>query len=202
MKKRKYTAKLLCSFLMLVQMIALTACDIHYLAYEPQETVKEFFHGIETKDEDILVKYIENDTINLLLNTKGSEKQKDRLYDSLFQNLSYKIVSVKTDEEKVKSTIEVEVTNHNFNKVFSRYADAAYDYLDSNLYNNHFTKKELNRKCFKMFVDEAEKIAKNGKDVTKTIAIELESNGNYGWKMILSDELAKAITGNLSIPVL
>ena len=60
----------------------------------------DFFKGLKTKNEDVLILYTENEDINMLLHSKGKEADLNKMYDSIFKNFSYKILSTEKNEEE------------------------------------------------------------------------------------------------------
>lgn len=138
-------------------MITLGLAGCSFTMTEPEEIVNDFFQGLKTKNEDTLILYTENEDINMLLHSKGDEKVLNRLYESLFSNLSYKILSVKKNKEETKATVEVEVSNADFSNVLKKYQDKAYNYMQANLYSGDMTKKKLNAKCLELFTKQVEK---------------------------------------------
>ncbi len=195
-------------FFSILMTLGLTGC---YLTLtEPEEVVTDFFQGLETKDEDALILYTENEDINMLLHSKGSEKEMDAMYESLFRNFSYHILSTQKNEEETAATVEVEITNADFSKALKRYQDKAYQYMSDHLYSDDMNKKNLNKKCLSIYVDQVEKIAKkaekaqdSGKNAlqSQTVTIDLTKNDNYSWDMDLTEEMMETILGGLIIPL-
>lgn len=216
MKKR------IAAIIALIMTLSLTGCSLSLT--EPEEIVNDFFQGLKTKNEDTLILYTENEDINMLLHSKGDEEVLNRLYEGLFENLSYKILSVKKNKEETKATAEVEISNADFSKVLKKYQDKAYSYMQSNLYSGNMTKKKLNAKCLELFTQQVEKVsdkaAKARKKAreetseaskttktkvkgiqTQTITINLTKNDNYSWDMELTEEMMEIILGGLIIPL-
>lgn len=184
-------------------MMTLSLAGCSFTLTEPEEIVDDFFQGLKTKNEDTLILYTENEDINMLLHSKGDEEVLNQLYESLFENLSYKILSTKKNKEETKATVEVEVSNADFSNVLKKYQDKAYDYMQSNLYSGNMTKKKLNAKCLELFTKQVEK-ASDAKDdglKTQTITINLTKNDNYSWDMELTEEMMEIILGGLIIPL-
>lgn len=181
-------------------LLALAACGCNLTLTEPEEVVTDFFDGLKTKNEEVLALYGGNEDLHMLLHSKGSQKTLDKLYVGLFENFSYKILSVKKNEEETKATAKVEVSNADFSHVLSRYRSASYDYMQANLYAN-LSKKTLNAKCLSLFVKQVKKAAKKTDRKTETLTINLTKNENYSWDMELTEEMMGSIMGGLIIPL-
>lgn len=183
--------------------LALGLCGCNLTLTEPEEIVTDFFEGLKTKNEEVLALYMENEDIHMLIHSKGSSKQLDKLYESLFQNFSYKILSVKKNGEngqETKAVAEVEVSNADFSKVLKKYQEESYDYMQANLYSN-LSQKTLNAKCLELFVNQVKKAAKKADMDKETLTINLTKNENYSWDMELTEEMMSTIMGGLIIPL-
>lgn len=210
----------------LIMTVVLAGCSLTLT--EPEEIVNDFFQGLKTKNEDTLILYTKNEDINMLLHSKGDEEVLDQLYQSLFENLSYKILSVKKNKEETKASVEVEVSNADFSKVLKKYQDKAYSYMQANLYSGDMSKKKLNAKCLELFAEQVEKVSDKATKArekasetkeeagtetketekseidgiqTETITISLTKNDNYSWDMELTEEMMEIIMGGLIIPL-
>ena len=82
------------------------------------------------------------------------------MYDSIFKNFSYKILSTEKNEEETQATVTAEVSNVDFSKVLKNYQKRAYNYMQDNLYSGNLSKKKLNAKCLSIFANQTEKPAK------------------------------------------
>lgn len=180
--------------------LVLGACGCNLTLTEPEEVVTDFFEALKTKDEKVLALYGDNEDLHMLLHSKGSQKNLDKLYDSLFQNFSYRILSVKKNEEETSATAKVEVSNADFRKVLKKYQKASYDYMQANLYAN-LSKETLNAQCLTLFVQQVKKAAKKADMDTETLTIHLTKNENYSWDMELTEEMMNTIIGGLIIPL-
>ena len=168
---------------------------------EPEQVVEEFFKGIKTKDMDTLILYTKNEDINMLLHSAGNQEDLDLMYDSLFKNYSYKIVSVVKNEEESAAEAKVEVTNADFSKVLEKYQKKAYQYMENNLYSGNMSKKELNKKCMSIFAQQVKAASESEKTSTSTLTVHLDKNDNYSWNMKLTEEMMEKIMGGLIIPL-
>lgn len=183
--------------------LTLGLCGCNVTLAEPEETLTNFFDGLKAKDEEALVYYAENEDIHMLIHSSGDKKQLNKLYESVFQNFSYKILSVDKNGDngrETKATAKVEVSNADFSKVLEKYKKTSYDYMQANLYAN-LSKKTLNAKCLELFVKEVKKAAKKADMKTETLTIHLTKNENYKWDMELTEEMMNAILGGLIIPL-
>ena len=72
----------------------ISLCSCTFTMTEPEVIVNDFFKGLKTKNEDTLILYTENEDINMLLHSKGNQKDLDKIYDSLFKDV-YKRQSLK-----------------------------------------------------------------------------------------------------------
>ncbi len=200
--------KKIAAIIAILMTFSLTGC---YLTLtEPEEVVTDFFEGLKTKNEDALILYTKNEDINMLLHSKGNEEALDNMYESLFRNFSYRILSTKKNEEETAATMEVELANADFSKVLKSYQKEAYNYMERNLYSGDMSKQALNKKCLEIFAAQVEKTAKKAENAepgsknapqTQTITINLTKNDNYSWDMELTEEMMEIILGGLIIPL-
>lgn len=193
--KRRFGALLVLTAVML----ALCGCSLTLT--EPKEVVNDFFKGLKTKNEDVLILYTENEDINMLLHSKGKQADLNKMYDSIFKNFSYKILSTEKNEEETQATVTAEVSNVDFRKVLKNYQKRAYNYMQDNLYSGNLSKKKLNAKCLSIFANQTEKASESTKLQTETITINLTKNDNYSWDMQLTEEMMEIIMGGLIIPL-
>lgn len=167
-------------------------------AVSPEDAATEFMEGLSAGNDQVVVKYMENDYVNLLENT-GNDKTTDRLYKGLFRNFGYEITdsASKNDVAVVKMT----VTNSDFSNVEEDFNEAAYQYITGNLYDEDVTnKKKLSKECLDIYIEQIEKTAEEGKTKDKTIFLPMRSNGYYGWEVLVDDKIMKRILGGLKIP--
>ena len=193
--KRRFGALLVLTAVML----ALCGCSLTLT--EPKEVVNDFFKGLKTKNEDVLILYTEDEDINMLLYSKGKQADLNKMYDSIFKNFSYKILSTEKNEEETQATVTAEVSNVDFSKVLKNYQKRAYNYMQDNLYSGNLSKKKLNAKCLSIFANQTEKASESTKLQTETITINLTKNDNYSWDMQLTEEMMEIIMGGLIIPL-
>lgn len=187
--------KIIVFLLAILMAVAFASC----VEQEPPENeVKIFLDALKTKDMSELQKYADNPHLNVLLNSKGDKKVLDQLYDNVFKNFSYEIGKVKAGEEK--ATVEVKVTNCNFDGITKAYENRAYDYVVANLYSGKVKKNQLDKKCLEIYVDEVKKASDTKTKKSKTVVVTLKANDYKKWDMELNDDLMKAAMGGLKIP--
>ncbi len=182
-----------------VAILALCGCSLTLT--EPKEVVNDFFQGLKTKNEDVLILYTDNEDINMLLHSRGDEEELNRIYESIFRNFSYKILSTEKKKEETEATVTAEVSNVDFSKVLNNYQKRAYNYMQNNLYSGNLSKKKLNAKCLSIFANQTEKASQSTEVRTETITINLTKNDNYSWDMQLTEEMMEIIMGGLIIPM-
>lgn len=169
---------------------------------EPEEAADALLKGIQTCDQAVMNKYIDNKYINFLQNIETGETEKTAINTALLGDFQYEIIETGMNEEGDTAVVKVKVTNDNFGKVDNKYEDVAHEYIMDNLYSETVKdKKKLNDKCLELYIKELEKAAKGEPDLEQTIYIAMFDDGNYGWNVELSNKNAKKILGNLDIPV-
>jgi arginine decarboxylase-like protein len=169
---------------------------------EPEEAADALLKGIQTCDQAVMNKYIDNKYINFLQNIETGEAEKTAINTALLGDFQYEIIETGMNEEGDTAVVKVKVTNDNFGKVDNKYEDAAHEYIMDNLYSETVKdKKKLNDKCLELYIKELEKAAKGEPDLEQTIYIAMFDDGNYGWNVELSNKNAKKILGNFDIPV-
>lgn len=169
---------------------------------EPEEAADALLKGIQTCDQAVMNKYIDNKYINFLQNIETGEAEKTAINTALLGDFQYEIIETGMNEEGDTAVVKVKVTNDNFGKVDNKYEDVAHEYIMDNLYSETVKdKKKLNDKCLELYIKELEKAAKGEPDLEQTIYIAMFDDGNYGWNVELSNKNAKKILGNFDIPV-
>ena len=176
-------------------------CGCGFTITKPEEVASDFFQALKTKDEDVLILYTKNEDINLLLHSRGDAADLKLLYESLFKNFTYKIVSAKENKDQTGAVVKVKVSNSDFSKVLEAYQKDAYRYMQENLYSGKADKKKLSGKCMNLFAKQVENASRAKDKKTETIRISLKKNDNYGWDMALTEEVMEKIMGGLVIPL-
>ena len=166
----------------------------------PDDAVADLLDGLKAGDSSMTERYLDNQYVNLLVNAQGDEAVIERMYDALFKNFNYKIEEV--GEKNDVAVAKVTITCNDFSGVGAAYDKASYDYVMSNLYTKDIEDKDkLNAKCLDIYVQQIESAAAS-EAVTETVVfIPMTDNGNYGWNVLLTDELMQQMLGNLQLPV-
>lgn len=166
---------------------------------KPQEAVNEFLAGVTSNDPAVMEMYLDNEYVNFLENVKGDEELVADMNDAIFKNLSYEVEGVKSKGNV--AVAKVKVKTNDFSNVMDKYEDASYDYVLNNLYDDKITdKKNLNKECFRIYVEQIEKIAKKKPKHEEEIFIALSGDGYGGWNVDLTNEVMEALMGGLEIP--
>jgi hypothetical protein len=169
---------------------------------EPEETAEALLKGIQTCDQSVMDKYMDNKYINFLQNIETGDAEKTVINTALFEDFQYEILETGVNEEGDTAVVKVKVINDNFSKVDNKYEDAAHEYIMDNLYTDVVKdKKKLNAKCLNLYIEELQKIAEGEPDSEEVIYISMFDDGNYGWYAELSNKNMKKILGNFDIPV-
>ena len=174
------------------------SASVGSVAVAPEDAVHEFMDGLTSGNREIVVRYVDNEYVNMLENT-GDSETRDDLYKALFRDFSYEIVDSATKNDV--AVAKIVVTNRDFSKVREAYDEEAYAYVTGNLYDENVTnKKKLAAKCLDIYVDQIEDASQNAKVKEKTIYLPMRSNGYYGWEVLIDDKIMKRILGGLKIP--
>ncbi len=191
--------KAVAALIALIMTASLCGCSV--TIGSPESTVDEFFDALKNRDTEVLILYTDNNDINTLLNNDIDEKFMDNIYGDLMRNLSWKITSIKENEEQTEAVVTVEVTNSDFSNALKQYKAAAVDYMMDNLYKNEVTKKVMQKECMNIFAVQINNISENKEDlVTQTIEIDLTKNDSHTWDMTVTKELTKAALGGMKWP--
>ena len=166
----------------------------------PQEAADAFFKDLSGGDKQTVMTYMDNRYVNFLENVKGTDEEMDNLEDALFRNFSYEITDSASKEGV--AVVKVTVRNCDFSGVIEDYKDASYEYVTGNLYSDDVTDKEkLNKKCLDIYLDQIEKTAGTDPSYEKEVFVPMEEDGYGGWRIILNDDIMKAVLGELEIPI-
>jgi len=105
-------------------------------------------------------------------------------------------------EKNDVAVVKITVKTNDFSKVDDAYEDAAYKYIMDNLGTDKVSDTEkLNAKCVELYVKQFEKAAKGEADKETTAFVTMISDRHHGWNVILTDELMKAVLGDVDLPV-
>ena len=182
----------------------------------PAEATEAFMAGISGGDKQVTAGYADNSYVNFLTNVKGDSEDVKRLREAVFSGMDYEVLD--TLESDGLAVAKVRVTNNDFSKVMDSYEKESYDFVMDNLYDEKIEDKDyLNEKCTEIYIEQLEKAAGTGASgdkadtgasgdkagteaVEKILYIPMEDDGFYGWRIILSDKIMKAMTGNRELP--
>ena len=172
---------------------------INLVSVTPAEAAEVFLESLKTQNPKAMEKYVDNTYVSFLVNTEGDEKVTDRMNEALFKNFTYDVKKVKQKNDV--AVAKVTVTVNDFSNVMAQYSKISYDYIMDNLYEDSISDKAaLEAKCLELYVSEIEKAADSGTVVESVIFVPMVDDGYYGWNIIMTDELMKAVLGNLTLP--
>ena len=182
----------------LVTMLMQT-CVVSTVSSTPAEATEDFLAALKKQDAKVMERYMDNEYVNFLYNTEGDAKVIGEMNKALFSSFSYEVEKVK--QKDGVAAARVVVTGCDFSDVMDSYEKKSYDYIMDNLYEDDIADKDkLASKCLEMYVAEIEKVAEEAKTVETVVFIPMTEDGFYGWNVIMTDELMKAVLGNLETP--
>lgn len=165
----------------------------------PTQAAEEFMDGMIQQQQEVLDLYMDNQYVNFIANVDMDEKTAARFRESLLGGLSYEIVD--KEERDHLAVVKLTVKGNDFSGVMEDYEKASYDYVTENLYEDIVTdKKALNKKCLEIYVDQVEKVAKEGETRETTVYLPMEQDSNGVWKVLLTDEIMQQLLGDLALP--
>jgi len=165
----------------------------------PQEEVDDLMKALESQKTEVFELYADNEYVNFLNNVQTDERMSS-VYDYMFENFSYEVI--KTETKNDVAVVKITVKTNDFSKVDDAYEDAAYKYIMDNLGTDKVSDTEkLNAKCVELYVKQFEKAAKGEADKETTAFVTMISDRHHGWNVILTDELMKAVLGDVDLPV-
>lgn len=182
----------------LVTMLMQT-CVVSTVSSTPAEATEAFLAALKKQDAKVMGRYMDNEYVNFLYNTEGDADVIGKMNKALFSSFSYEVEKVK--QKDGVAAARVVVTGCDFSDVMDSYEKKSYDYIMDNLYEDDIADKDkLASKCLEMYVAEIEKVAEEAKTVETVVFIPMTEDGFYGWNVIMTDELMKAVLGNLEMP--
>ena len=165
----------------------------------PEAAVQDFLEGLRTQDQQVMAKHMDNTYINFLSNVQGDEAVVNRMNEALFRNFSYEVADI--GEKNDVAVAKVTINCNDFSGVLSAYDSASYSYVMENLYTDSIADKDaLNAECLDIYVQQIESAASQEATGEKTVFIPMIDNGNYGWNIVVSDELMTQLLGGLQVP--
>ena len=151
----------------------------------PEKTVEGMLNSLKNADFESVNKYINYDEV-----VNQSEMLKDSEMDQetqslLFNKLSWKIMNI--TKEADKASVEVEITNKDFEQIISNYTQEALKIAFS---GESFTEEEQNNKLKEQL--------KNDQIQTKTVNTTIQLIKQEGnWKVQADENLVKALLPGL-----
>ena len=179
--KEKKSGKGTFTRIIAIIIILLAIIGLIYLAIPtPEKTLNNFFNSLKNGNIEKINQYLNYDEISLekVLNegTETNEVQK-----ALFESLEWNIKSV-TEEQDI-ATIEVEVTNKDYEKAFKSYIQEMFQKF---LNNEDVSDEEQ----FDLLINEISKEETGTKTTTQTITLSKE---NGQWEVNSDDSLIEAL---------
>ena len=169
--------------LLLIVLAIVTALLL--LPETPEKTVDGMLNSLKNADFESVNKYINYDEV-----VNQSEMLKDSEMDQetqslLFNKLSWKIMNI--TKEADKASVEVEITNKDFEQIISNYTQEALKIAFS---GESFTEEEKNKKLKEQL--------KNDQIQTKTVNTTIQLIKQEGnWKVQADENLVKALLPGL-----
>ena len=167
--------------LVAIVIILLAIIGLIYLAIPtPEKTLNNFFNSLKEGNIEKINQYLNYEEISLeqVLN-EGTEK--NEVEKALFESLEWNIKSV--TEEQDTATIEVEVTNKDYEKAFKNYIQEMFQRF---LNNEDVSDEEQ----FELLINEISKEETGTKTTTQKITL-VKENGK--WKVTADDALTEAL---------
>ena len=179
--KEKKSGKGTFTRLVAIVIILLAIIGLIYLAIPtPEKTLNNFFNSLKEGNIEKINQYLNYEEISLeqVLN-EGTEK--NEVEKALFESLKWNIKSV--TEEQDTATIEVEVTNKDYEKAFKSYIQEMFQRF---LNNEDVSDEEQ----FELLINEISKEETGTKTTTQKITL-VKENGK--WKVTADDALTEAL---------
>lgn len=164
----------------------------------PEDEVSAFLDALKNKDTETLSQYVDNEHINMLINSTGDQETLNGIYDNLFKNLSFEVLSINA-EDKDNIVVSVKISNCNFKQAFANYEKKSYDYMLGALYSSKITKEKMEEKCLQIFAKEIEAASNSNTKAEATIDIKLVKNSSNNYKVAVDEPLMDAVTGGLVV---
>jgi len=179
--------------------LSMNSSVVDIVSTTPQEEAVDLMKALESQKTEVFELYADNEYVNFLNNVQTDERMSS-VYDYMFENFSYEVI--KTETKNDVAVVKITVKTNDFSKVDDAYEDAAYKYIMDNLGTDKVSDTEkLNAKCVELYVKQFEKAAKGEADKETTAFVTMISDRHHGWNVILTDELMKAVLGDVDLPV-
>ena len=181
-------------YIFLILLVTLSAAGC--ARQSPEEEVRLFLDGIKTKNKDFLMRYTDNEYINILLHSTGGDQQAaDRIFENILRNLSYEILS--SSENDNGMVVQVKIINADFTDVLKNYEKKSSGYIKENMYTNKIEKENLEAALLVIFTEETEAAASGEMRKESTVDIVLTKNDINGYDIVIENTLVNAVTGGL-----
>ena len=181
-------------YIFLILLITLSAAGC--ARQSPEEEVRLFLDGVKTKNKDFLMRYTDNEYINILLHSTGGDQQAaDRILENILKNLSYEILS--SSENDSGTVVQVKIINADFTDVLKTYEKKSSAYIKENMYTNKIEKENLEAALLVIFSEETEAAASGELRKESIVDIVLTENDINGYDVVIENTLVNAVTGGL-----
>ena len=169
--------------LLLVVLAIVTALIL--LPETPEKTVDGMLNSLKKGDFESVNKYVNYDEIVNESDMLGSSEMDEETQSLLFDKLNWKILNISKEEDT--ASVEVEITNKDFNKIISNYTQEALKIAFSGA---SFTEEEQNNKLKEQLKNEEI----GTKTVTTTVQV-IKQDGK--WKVQVDDSLVNSLLPGL-----
>ena len=169
--------------LLLVVLAIVTALIL--LPETPEKTVDGMLNSLKNGDFESVNKYVNYDEIVNESDMLGSSEMDEETQSLLFDKLNWKILNISKEEDT--ASVEVEITNKDFNKIISNYTQEALKIAFSGA---SFTEEEQNNKLKEQLKNEEI----GTKTVTTTVQV-IKQDGK--WKVQVDDSLVNSLLPGL-----
>ena len=181
-------------YIFLILLITLSAAGC--ARQSPEEEVRLFLDGIKTKNKDFLIRYTDNEYVNIFLHSTGGDQEAaGRISENLLRNFSYEILS--SSETDSGAVVRVKITNSDFTDVLKNYEKRSSEYIKKNMYTKKIEKENLEAALLVIFSDETEAAASGEERKESTVDIVLTENNINGYDIVIENMLVNAVTGGL-----
>lgn len=179
--------KLLCFLMISTLSLALVACGP-----KPEESVKSFFNALQKQDIKTAVNFVENGDSTKLLSGDANE---DKIINQVFSKVKYEIVSSTVSGNT--ATVKAKVTSSDLVKITSKMVTDLMPTLMASAMSGNTDEKKTDQLIEEYFIKNIS--ASDAPMTTTNVDIKLiKSNDKKTWLIQGNDDLANALTGNIS----
>ncbi len=166
-----------------------------------QAVAEDFLAALTAGNVQEAVYYVDSETADQLITISDDEDATKAFYDNLFGNLKYEITAAGTKGNV--AVVKANISNGDFSGVQQAYEDEAFKFVTSNMDSDDVKdKSKLADKCLEIYLEKIKEASENSEVKESTIYIPLISDGHNKWRVLLNDDVMKAIDGNLVLPEL